>query len=326
MQGVHLFLLAAVIVLLVAALRAVVRRLRGGAPQADAVAVPEESLRAEAMAVAAAWRREPVVRFAGILLGLVVALLFSHAYTLGRGLLLAGPVAALTVVAAVTAGQVVLRPPAAPVRVASLRPRRVLDYVPHRLALSVAAMTVYLLALLTATSLMASADDLGRAGRAIAFTGVDAAQQATCRSVQSPWPGSFYAVPILLVVMAGLAVALPSLRYVTLRPRLSTDDRVRGDEALRRRAARVVLAAVGVLVAVPALAVESTVSTTLATAAQAGSCPPPGWWRPAGWLVGVIGLPTFALFAWCAVLLLAPAVAEPLHTRLPVRTDDRPHP
>ena len=330
MNVIHLLVLAAAFALSVAAIGLLIHRIRGaGTPQATVEEVEgtegfdgneenAESARAEAEAVATAWRREPAARLAGVAWGLVVALLTSHVDVLGRGLLLAGPIAALTVVAAVTTGQVLLRPAAVPVRVASLRPRRVLDYVPRRLAVTVTAMTAYLLALLTATSLLASADDLGRAGRAIAYTGVDDAQQAACAGLHTPWPGSFYAVPILLVVLAGLAVALPSLRYVTLRPRLGTDDRAAADEALRRRAASVLLAAVGVLVTVPALAVEGGVAGALD--GSGGSCPAPAWWSTAGLLAGLSALPTFALFAWCAVLLLAPSLAEPARPRFATRT------
>ena len=91
--------------------------------------------------------------------------------------------------------------------------------------------------------------------------------------------------------------------------------RGRGDDALRRRAARTITSACGILVAVP-LAGICLVS---AGAVLSLSCRP-AWWTYAGWALLGLLIPVVALISWCAAVLLAP-VAPPPSRRRP---DDGP--
>ena len=72
-----------------------------------------------------------------------------------------------------------------------------------------------------------SADDLGRAGRSLTR-----ACSALAVEGRGPWPGSFYAWPLIAVVLIGLVVAGVALLSVTRRPRQGEDSVL--DDALRR--------------------------------------------------------------------------------------------
>jgi hypothetical protein len=112
---------------------------------------------------------------------------------------------------------------------------------------------------LSATSAVASPDDLGRSGRFLAF------QCGDHGSGGGPWPGSYYTVPIGLTVLIGLVVAVLATRAVVRRPRPLADDLShQADDQLRRASARAIVAASGVLITVP-LAGSALVAGTVLT-------------------------------------------------------------
>jgi hypothetical protein len=233
-------------------------------------------------------------RLAGVVAGILVAVVSAEQGALGRGLLLAVPLGALCVLAGVVVGELQVSAPAGPVRSAVLEVRRVRDYLPRRLGSVVAGATALLTLTLAATTATGSADDLGRAGRSFA---------RRCSAVQGgstgPWPGSFYAVPLAVVVIAGLLLAAFALHRVVRRPRQGEDPVA--DDGLRGLAAQAVVAACGLLVAVPLAGVALVTASALANHV----CP------PAGSSVLVVALlllsPASAgLGAWCAGVLLAP--------------------
>jgi hypothetical protein len=234
-------------------------------------------------------------RGAGLAAGIVVAIASVQLGALGRGLLLAVPLCALCVLAGVVFGELRISAPAGPVRTADLQVRRVRSYLPRRLGTAVGIATALLAVVLTLTTAAGSPDDLGRAGRSFARR-----CSAVLSGATGPWPGSFYALPLGIVVVAGLALAAVALHRVVRRPRQGEDPAV--DDGLRRQAAEAVTAACGLLVAVP-LAGVSLVS---AGALHNHVCP------PAGSSVLVVALrllvPALAvLAAWCVGILLAPA-------------------
>src|SRR5215470_11485149 len=98
---------------------------------------------------AAAARRTANWRWAGVITGLVAGGVAAGSGALGRGLMLAGPVFGLCVLAGVVAGEISVRPAGGPTRTAVVEVRRVRDYVPHGLAKAVLAAAAVLLALLT---------------------------------------------------------------------------------------------------------------------------------------------------------------------------------
>lgn len=138
------------------------------------------------------------------------------------------------------------------------------------------------------TTVTAGPDDLGRPGRVLLLS-----CQAGFKQTYGPWPGSFYSLPLAAVVAAGLIAGGGALRVVIRRARTGADPAaVAADDALRRRAARTVTGACGILVAVP----------------LAGICRP-AWWTYAGWALQALLIPAVALMGWCAAVLLAPARA-----------------
>jgi hypothetical protein len=104
-----------------------------------------------------------------VIIGLVAGGTVADSGALGRGLLLAGPVFGVCVLAGVVAGEISVPPLGGQARTAVLEVRRVRDYLPRALAKAVMAATAVLLALITVTTATAGADDLGRAGRVLMF-------------------------------------------------------------------------------------------------------------------------------------------------------------
>ena len=236
-------------------------------------------------------------RWGGVITGLAVGGSAAGTGALGRGLLLAAPVFGLCVLAGVVAGEFTVRPAAGPARAAVLEVRRVRDYLPPGLTRAVLGAAVALAGLIAVTSAVASPDDLGRAGRSLQLAwGPDLVQ------AYGPWPGSFYTVPLAVLVAAGLVLAGGALRVVVGRARTGTEPEViAADDALRRRAARAVTGACGILVAVP-LAGCCAVSAG-AVLSFSGR---PAWLTAAGWAVSALAVAAVGLLSWCAAVLLVP--------------------
>jgi hypothetical protein len=243
-------------------------------------------------------------RVVGGVAGLAAAA-FTAAFgpPLGLGIALAGPVFAVCLLAGVLAGELAVTAPTTSTRRASLEVRRVRDYLPRRLARAVAAVTVLLGALLVAGTLLGSPDDLGRAGRSLARScGPDSS------AAVGPWPGSFYTVPISVVVGLGVAAAAVALARIVRRPRQGED--VPADDALRAQAATAITAATGILVAVPAAGIA-----LVASAALVGfPCPAP-WFTVVGLVLLALSPALLVFVGWCATRLVAPTRA-----RMPVRS------
>ena len=241
------------------------------------------------------WMWVRVTWFAALVVGVVAAGLVASSLDLGRGTMLVPAVLGLFVVAGVGLSETVVRPqrPAGP-RTASLAPRRVAHYVSRPLATAVAGMTALYLATLALTTATASADDMGRAGRQIAF------QCGNFGSGAGPYPGSFYTVPLILcLLMIGL-VAAAALRAVVRRPRGFAPDDVE-DDVLRHRSTTRVLAAAGAAVAASHMGIAFFAGTAmLRMDCQSAWMPPVGWVLMAsilaalvllGWFLGRIGAP-----------------------------------
>ncbi|GAA3928101.1 hypothetical protein [Actinoplanes auranticolor] len=240
----------------------------------------------------AARRPDPAAkwRLAGILAGATGAAIAVAAQTpeLGRGILLAAPVFSIGVFAGALTGEATRGLPAGQVRRAGLRVRRTLDYVPRLLGAGVAASIVALFAVATLTTVTASADSGGR--------------QLVCPgNVREPWPGSYYTVPALSAVVAGLVLAAFTLHRVVRRPQAA--ELAATDDALRRRSAEVVTAATGVLVLIPLTGIALTAALALRTRSECSA----QWWDGAGQGLSALGLVAFAAAAWCGACLLLPA-------------------
>jgi len=241
-------------------------------------------------------------RLAGLLFGLAAAATATQSGALGRGLLLAGPVFGLCVLLGVVAGELGVRAPANARRSVTLEVRSPRNYLPQMLTSSVGAATLLLGGLLAFTSAIGSADDLGRAGRSLTRACSDLSAQS-----RGPWPGSFYAWPLAVVVLVGLVVAGIALASVTRRPRQGEDPGL--DDALRRQVATGVIAAVGLLVTVPLVGVGAVAAPGLLQICAA----PAAWTAIGAMLLAVIPL-ALALGIWCGAVLFVPGrvrTAEP---------------
>jgi hypothetical protein len=210
--------------------------------------------------------------------------------------MLAAPVFGLFVLAGVLVGELSVQAPAERTRRAALALRRVADYVPRGLAGAVALAVVMLVALLGTTTAMGSADDLGRAGRVLVHQ-----CNAALTDTHGPWVGSFYSIPLSVVMLVGLMASAVGLRQVVRRPRPGDPaDVAAADDELRRQAARTVIGACGVLVSVPLIAVS------LVTAgAFLGIACRPGWWTAAAWLLLALVPVWTAILAWSGFAVLA---------------------
>lgn len=213
-----------------------------------------------------------LVRLAGLVLGLALAWQVADGQGYGRGLLPAPAVLGLVVLVAVALGETVVRPARATgPRTASLVPRRVRDHLPRRLAAVVGLQAAALLALVALTTATASRDEYTDSVRALACS------TAAGGDARTPYPGSFYTLPLLGVLALVAVVAVLAARRVVLRPRGTGDD-----TALRRQSLAVVTAAVGVAVSAPYLGVAVTAGSALAALGNGLEGCAPGWAGPLG--------------------------------------------
>jgi hypothetical protein len=241
-------------------------------------------------------RRAVGWRWAGLALGVVAAAWTMNIGWLGLGVMLAPTVFGLCVIGGVVVGELAAIPRIDGVRTATLTTRSVRDYLPWRLGGLVAVSTLGLGALLVTTTLMGSADDLGRAGRSLSLRCSSALGAGA-----GPWPGLFYSVPLGIAVVIGLLAAAVALRTVVLRARTgSAPEVVAADDALRSRSAEAVVAATGVMVAASLLGVALT-----AAAALIGFPCAPTWWTLLGFALLVVGALMLVLALWCLALLLS---------------------
>ncbi|MEO6880520.1 MAG: hypothetical protein ABI181_06145 [Mycobacteriaceae bacterium] len=248
-------------------------------------------------------------RALGLAMGLIAGVLMLNDGGLGRGPLLAAPAFGLCVLVGVIVGELLITAPGGPIRHATLEVRRIRDYLPRRLTTVVTATTALLGGILVATTLAGSADDQGRAGRSLARQCSAIMGEAT-----GPWPGSYYSVPLALAVGLGLLGAALASRVIVRRPRPGGDRA--DDDAARCRAVSAVVAASGVLVAVPLIGV----SLTAAGALFRISCRPE-WWNTLAWSLLLLAVALVILLGWCAASLLPPisGLARARAASLPTR-------
>ena len=247
--------------------------------------------------LAAVRRRTAVWRWSGIAAGTVIGCAAAISGALGRGLLLAAPIFGLFVLLGVLGGELSVRAPVVQTRKAAVEIRRARDYLPRNLSIAVTAAAGALTALLVATTATGSADDLGRAGRALARQCTSALSQSA-----SAWAGSYYSIPLAVVILFGLAAAVGTLHRVVLRPRPGDPSVLTtADDLLRRRAGYAVTGACGVLVTIPLIGV----SLVTAFALLAISCRPT-WWTVAAWSLIALAPAWVVLLGWSGLAVVSP--------------------
>lgn len=265
--------------------------------------------RPDAEVVCGLRRRARLASLAGLLLGvagiaLLVALAPHFGDHLGIGAALTPMVGIGVLLIALCLAELTTPSGTGPVRSASLSTRRLGDYVsPAPVRLAVAGPLLLTVMLLTGWAL-GDPDDAGRAGRALATT-----CGATGQS-HGPWPGSFYAIPMLIGLAIILVTSVVTLRSVVQRSRSSADDQA-GDDRVRAEAVRRVLlvtASVGFIATVP-------VAVLMGAAVFALDCRP-GWYPALGVACVLAGTIGALLGAGC----LGSAMAAPRVVRRDLRS------
>ncbi|WP_424534323.1 hypothetical protein ACOZ38_28980 [Sphaerisporangium viridialbum] len=242
-------------------------------------------------------------RLAGLVVGLAASWLALSWDGLGRGPMLAAPVLGIGLLLGTLAGELAAPRPHGPIRGASLEIRRARDYLPGFSARLAGALSLVSVLLLSVTSVTASTDDLGRAGRELAMTSPD----GTVRSATGPWPGWFYAWPMLAVLATAFLLSALVVHRVVQRGRPGLDAAARAvDDVQRAHTARVVTAAYGLCVALPLTGVAVVAAGALFGQSDFG-----GWTAPAAF--GLLGIAVLA--AGSATWYLAE-----LHSRPTIRT------
>jgi hypothetical protein len=104
----------------------------------------------------------------------------------------------------------------------------------------------------------------------------------------------------MVVVLVGLLMAYAAMRTIVRRPRSGSTSDVAIDDAMRKRAARVVTGAVGVLITIPLAGVSLTAAGGLLSI----SCAPTSW-TIMGWSLLALVSASLAIVSWCAAAVLA---------------------
>jgi hypothetical protein len=251
-------------------------------------------------------RRMTVGAWGGAGVGLAMAVISGLSGSLGRGWLLAAPMFGLCVVLGVLAAELSVRRPSTGTRRAEVSVRRVGDYLPRVLTPVVTVTTLVLGVLLVAATLMGSPDDQGRAGRSL-FARCPGTGDGPSTALNGPWPGSYYSIPLAVMLISGLMAAAVALVRIARRPRPG-DPLALGpmDDLLRRRAATVVIGSCGVLAGIPLIGIS-----VLGGGALIGNDCGPAWWGPAGGALLLLSPVWLAVLGWSLAVVLLPSPALP---------------
>ncbi len=240
-------------------------------------------------------------RIIGVVLGIIAILAVNSIGRHGLGAMLAPAVFAATQILATLAAGIITHNTARTPGTAGLEVRRVRSYLPTALTTLTASVTVLLATALVWTTVVASADDRGIAGRA--FTWYYPCEYDSCSSASTPWPGSFYSGPLAIALIIVLIAAATTIIVTVRRPRNASDPEIlRVDDVIRSRSVESVIAAVGVAIAGSLFAVSVLIGVTLGPA----SSDIHGALRGVGVSAAVIAVASLILMSWCVVVLLLP--------------------
>lgn len=283
----------------------VVLVLVGGVLLLTVIALAAQSATGGAIDTRREWKWVRVTWAASLVLGAVAAWLVNGSLELGRGTMLVPAVLGLFVVVGVGIAETVVRPQRPTgARTASLVPRRAAQYLPRALTTAVVGIAALHLGTLALTTASASADDLGRAGRQVA------ARCGNTGSGAGPYPGSFYSVPLaLLLLTIGLA-AVVAVMVVVRRPRGFAPDDV-GDDVLRGQSTTRILAATGAAVAASQVGIAFFAGTALLRMDCRDA-----WMEPVGWALIATMPAALLLLGWFLGRIVgqgAVPVASPPH-------------
>lgn len=236
-------------------------------------------------------------RVLAVLLGLLAVVALAAT---GRGRLIAtAPVAGVVVgLLTLVLGQLSIgRMATGPA--AGLEHRRVRDYVPRGQAVVAGVLALAVLGAATIGLRLQDAD-----GQQLSYACTTPEGWAASGG-SSPWFGSFYLAPALLVWLVGLAATAWGLRLVAGRPRDGSDaDLVRADDALRRWSSGALVAGAGL--ASGALAVPALLISWMRLAHAGDGMCATNPFGASGTVVGAVAAVVGVLTLWSLVRVLAP--------------------
>jgi len=250
-------------------------------------------------------------RVVGLLLGGVAAVLLltlgQRVDALGRATALAPTVLGVGVLLGTIAGELTARPSVGVRRSAAVETRTLRAILPRGRAVVLAVSTALLGGALAIGAAWGSADDLGRAGRVLSerCTVVDPELGAVLvGGSRGPWPGSFYALPLVVALLVLAALVALALRAIVTRPRPELDSRGL-DTMLRRWSVGNVLTAATVTV----LGTLGPVALLMVAALSGMRCDAGVAQTVVAWTAAVLGpLATGAAFGLLAGLVLTPTI------------------
>lgn len=177
-------------------------------------------------------------RWGALALSIVVFVVVAASAGLGRGFVLAPAVAGSVAMGILALTERTVPTEASGVRAVRLEPRSATSWM-SRATWSGGAVNLALLAAVVILGwVTAKPDDGGRSGRAVEWTTVDGGQSG------SPWPGSYYSLPVLVALAAATLAVVAGLRLVAARPQVNADALTElSDGDMRRRSARLFEAA-----------------------------------------------------------------------------------
>lgn len=246
-----------------------------------------------------------VARIIGVAVGLIVVVSLVITLPFGLGVFLAPAVFAGTQILAAMISGVVTHGAARTTGTAGLEVRSVNPYLPLGLTVLTASATTLLALALAWTTAMGVPDDMGNLGRKFTYS---YPCDGVCTAGFSPWPGSFYSIPVAVLLAIVLILAVVAVLVTVRRPRNASDPEiVRVDDFVRARSVESVVAAVGVAAAGTLLLVSIPVANGLSNPAN----DIPALLRIPGWGALIIGSAAFAMTVWSVVILLLPGATAP---------------
>lgn len=260
-------------------------------------------------------------RVVGLVTGAVAAFLLlalgERVDALGRLTALAPAALGAGVLLGTIFGELTARAPIGVRRSAAVETRRLAPLVPRTPAVVLGVGSTLLAGALALGAAWGSPDDLGRAGRSLAMTCTQLLPDlgvTTVGSAHGPWPGSFYAVPLSLALVALAGLVVVALRVIVRRPRPEVDS-LALDTLLRRWSVRNVLTAATVAV----LGTLGPVAVLMFGALTSMSCDLSAAQSVVMWVCLVVGpVATGATLAVLGALVLTPRIrVGGLHRPLP---------
>lgn len=187
---------------------------------------------------------------AGLLVGGLLLVLGQGLDALGRVQALGPAAAGAGVLLGALVGELRARPAVGARRQALVETRRLRDVAPVRRVVSTALLGLVTAGFLLVGVAWGGPDDLGRPGRAFVqrcTEVLDGGGLASHVASRGPWPGSFYAVPLVAALLVVALLTALALRAVVARPRPPLDG-LGLDTLLRRWSAGHVLSGAGLAV------------------------------------------------------------------------------